>query len=255
MARRSLLLVAAFIVAALGTATVILYVQGIEARATEGQSRVDVLVATEQIDAGETVVDALAAGKIEKSSVVRADLVDGALASTSSIEDDVALGTVFPGQQIIGQQFGTNVSPETLTIPDDKLAVSVELTDPERVAGFVVPGSQVAIFVSADPQLIKPDGGTQELPTITKLLLPKVTVIGVGDTSMTARTTTDDDGQETTEQVPRTILTIAVDQGQAEKVIFGSRNGDLSFALRTERSKADPREGVTANDIMPESFR
>ena len=37
MARRSILLCVAFVIAALGTAMVILYVQGIEARATEGQ--------------------------------------------------------------------------------------------------------------------------------------------------------------------------------------------------------------------------
>ena len=40
MARRSILLCVAFVIAALGTAMVILYVQGIEARATEGQALV-----------------------------------------------------------------------------------------------------------------------------------------------------------------------------------------------------------------------
>ena len=37
-------------------------------------------------------------------------------------------------------------------IPDDKMAVSVELTDFERVAGFVNPGNEVAVFATAlDP--------------------------------------------------------------------------------------------------------
>ncbi len=166
----------------------------------------------------------------------------------------MALGPIYPGQQIIGQQFGDPGSEETLTIPDDKLAVSVELTDPARVAGFVNPGSWVAIFASADPEIYKPDGSTQKLPQYTRILLPKVQVIGVGDTSVSARTTTED-GKETTEQIPRTILTIAVDQDQAERVIYAARNGDLSFALRTDNSKATNKPGVTANDIMPEIFR
>ena len=81
----------------------------------------------------------------------RDDLVDGALSSTGSISDLVALGTIYPGEQIIAPKFGSLGDTESLVIPDDKMAVSVELTDPERVAGFVNPGSEVAIFVSADP--------------------------------------------------------------------------------------------------------
>ena len=86
------------------------------------------------------------------------------------------------------------------------------------------------------------------------LLLPQVEVIGVGATSMAALTTTTEEGEQTTEQIPRTILTIAVDQEQAERVIYASRNGDLAFALRTEQSKVKSNRGVTARDIMPEIF-
>ncbi len=254
MARRSILLGVAFTIAALGTALMIMYVQGIEARATEGQARVAVLTASDVIDVGESVADAQAAGKFEKTEVVREDMVEGALSSTASIDDQVALGTIYPGQQVIGQQFGDPGSEETLTIPDDKLAISVELTDPARVAGFVNPGSEVAIFASADPELYKPDGSTVKLSPVTRLLLPEVMVIGVGDTSLTAKTTTNDDGEQTTEQIPRTILTVAVTQEQAERIIYASRNGDLSFALRSEKSKAVDNPGVTARDIMPETF-
>jgi pilus assembly protein CpaB len=255
MARRSILLGVAFAIAALGTALIILYVQGINDRATAGQERVEVLTATDTIDAGESVADAEAAGKLEKTEVVRDDVVDGALSSTSSIDDKVAISTIYAGQQIMGQQFGKPGSEESLTIPDDKLAVSVELTDPERVAGFVNPGSWVAVFASADPELYKPDGSTQKLPQITKMLLPKVQVIGVGDTSVSQRTTTNGDGKQTTEQIPRTILTLAVDQGQAERVIYAARNGDLAFALRTDKSRVVESPGITANDVIPESFR
>lgn len=254
MARRSILFGTAFLIAALGATMVLLYVQGIETRATAGQDRVEVLVATETIEAGESVADAQAAGKLAKDEVLRDDLVDGALASSASIDDEVALAAIHPGQQIIGQQFGAPGSGETLTIPEDRLAISVELTDPARVAGFVAPGSRVAIFASGDPEVYRPDGTTQKLAPYTRLLLPDVEVIGVGATSMAARTTTTEEGEQTTEQIPRTILTVAVDQEQAERVIYASRNGDLAFALRTEQSKVKSNRGVTARDIMPEIF-
>lgn len=255
MARRPIILTIAFVIAGLGTAMVLLYVQGIDARASEGKEMVEVLTATELIEPGETVAEARAAGKFELTPVLRDDRVDGALSATESLGASVALDTIYPGEQVIEQNFGAaGDEDESLTIPPDKLAVSVELTDPARVAGFVNPGSEVAIFASGDPEVYLPDGSTRKLAPYTRLLLAKVEVIGVGATSLSA-TTTKREGEETTEQIPRTILTLAVDQEQAERVIFASRNGDLAFALRTERSEAVDNRGVTAADIMPEIFR
>jgi pilus assembly protein CpaB len=254
MARRSILLLVALAVAALGTTMIILYVQGVDARATAGQVRVEVITATATIEPGESVADALAADKLGTREVARDDLVGGALTSTDSITDQAALSTIYPGQQVLAAQFGDPGDVETLGIPDGRLAVSVELTDPARVAGFVNPGSWVAIFASGDPEMYLPDGSTRKLAPYTRMLLPNVQVIGVGDTSVSSRTTKSDDGQETTEQIPRTILTLAVSQEQAERVIYAARNGELAFALRTDKSKAVDNRGVTAADIMPEIF-
>lgn len=255
MARRSVLLFVAALIALVGTALIVLYVQGIDQRATEGQEMVEVLTASATIETGEDVASAQEAGKFEKSQVRRDDLVEGALTTTSSITDDVALGPIYAGEQIISAKFGSLGDAQTLVIPDDKLAVSVELSDPERVAGFVNPGSEVAMFISADPVLILPDGSEKELAPITRLLLPKVLVVGVGTTSVSSKTITTEAGEEVTEQVPRTILTVAVNQKDAEKLIFAARNGDVSFALLTKDSKVVDQPGVTASEIMPESFR
>jgi len=254
MARRSALLFVAVLISLVGTAIIVMYVQGIDKRATEGQELVEVLAATDVIEVGDDVGAAQEDGKFEKKQIRREDVVEGALSSTSSIADLVAIGTIYPGEQIIARKFGNLGDADGLVIPDDKLAVSVELTDPERVAGFVNPGSSVAIFVSADPVFYTPDGDERKLPQYTRLLLPTVEVVGVGTTSITARTTKTDDGTETTE-VPRTIITVAVDQEQAEKLIFADRNGDLSFALLTEDSAVKDNAGVTASDVMPEPYR
>lgn len=245
MARRSVLLVVAVLIALAGTTLIVLYVQGVDQRATEGQELVEVLTATDVINTGDTVADAQAAGKFETSQVRLEDLVEGALTSTSSISELVAIGTIFPGEQVIARRFGSLGDTSSLVIPEGLLAVSVELTDPARVAGFVNPGSEVAIFVSGTPVL-----GAQQLPAYTGLLLPKVQVIGVGTTSITSRNTTEGE-QQTVEQVAKTILTLAVDQEQAEKLIFASRNSEVAFALLSEDSKVAAKRGVTVRDIMP----
>ena len=255
MARRSVLLMVAVLIALIGTALIVLYVQGIDERATEGQELVEVLTASALIDAGESVADAQEAGKFEKAEVRREDMVDGALSSISSIGDLVAVGIIYPGEQVIAKRFGTLGDTQNLIIPDNLLAVSVELTDPARVAGFVNPGSEVAIFVSADPVLISPTGEERTLAAYTRLLLPEVQVIGVGTTSVTSRNTKDEDGQQTTEEVAKTILTVAVSQEQAEKLIYAARNGELAFALLSPDSQVSDNPGVTARDIMPEPFR
>jgi pilus assembly protein CpaB len=265
MARRSVLLIVAVLIAALGTAMIIVYVQGIDDRATEGQELVEVLTATAVIEPGETVSAAQEAGKFEATTVRRDDMVTGALDNTDSIADLVALASVYPGEQIISDRFGTLGSIENLVIPDDKMAVSVELTDFERVAGFVNPGSEVAIFGTSLESIVLPTGepgDTVALPLpprvkapTTRVILFRVPVIGVGTTSVSSRTVTTDEGEEVTEEVPRTILSVAVTQDQAEKLILADRKLELTFALLGADTESEDKEGVYPHDILPEVFR
>jgi pilus assembly protein CpaB len=75
-------------------------------------------------------------------------------------------------------------------------------------------------------------------------------VIGVGTTTVVSTTTTDQTGAQTTEQLPRTLLTLAVDQADAEKIIFAARNSEVSFALLTDESKVKPGPGVTSDSVF-----
>ena len=256
MARRSVLLLVAVLIALIGTSLIVLYVQGIDKRATEGQELVEVLVATDTIAAGEEVDAAQEAGKFEKKQVRRDDLVDGALSSTGSISGLVATGSIFPGEQLIAKRFGTLGDTDSLVIPDDKMAVSVELTDFERVAGFVNPGNEVAVFATPqDLVQILPDDKEQRLGDYTRIVLTRVPVIGVGTTSVTSRTTKTEEGDQVAEEVARTILTLAVTQDEAEKLIQADRNSDLTFALLTDDTKVADNPGSRPGDLFPELFR
>lgn len=256
MARRSVLLLVAALIALAGTAMIVLYVQGIDARATKDQELVEVLVATETIETGESVSEAQEAGKIDNAEIRRADVVEGSLSSTSSISDLVAIGTIYPGEQLIAKKFGSLGDTQSLVIPEDMMAVSVELTDFERVAGFVNPGNEVAVFATAlDPVRLLPDGKEQRLGSYTRIVLTRNLVLGVGTTSVTSRTTQDEDGETATEEVARTILSIAVTQEQAEKLIQADRTSELNFALLTEDSASTDNEGAFLRDVYPELFR
>jgi pilus assembly protein CpaB len=229
MDRRRILLVVAVLVAALGSALVFLYTKGADTRAEKKFDTVEVLKATAIIAPGEKFEDAQAAGKLALQPVSKDALLDGYQTTTDSLGGTVSLGTIYPGEQIIQAKFGQSAAVQSsLQIPDGMMAASVNLTDPGRVAGFVNPGSQVAVFLSGtDPQSGQ---------AYTRLLLDRVTVLGVGSTTPVSTTTTDQSGASTTEQLPRTLITMALDQQQVEKMTFAASNGELSFALLTDKS-------------------
>ncbi|MGI9156623.1 MAG: Flp pilus assembly protein CpaB [Marmoricola sp.] len=240
MDRRKVLRIVAALVAALGTAVVFLYVRGADGRADQKFAAKQVLIANTSIAPGETLAAAQSSGKIETKTVTAGSLVPGYVTDLSAITpDDVALTTIYPGEQILRNKFGTSASGSSLTIPKKQIAISVNLTDPDRVAGFLNPGDKVAIFAT--------NQGTG-----TTVLLPEITVIGVGTTTVVSTTTTDTTGAQTTEQLPRTLLTLAVDQGDAEKLIYASRGSDyqLTFGLRTTTSEVAAGSGVTKTSLF-----
>lgn len=243
MDRRRVLLVVAALIAALGTLLVFLYVRGADQRADEKYHAVRVLKAVKQITAGETVAAAQAAGKIEESSVGEGERLPDALTSLASLDGQIAQTTVFPGEQIVASKFGTTpASTNQLTIPKGMIAVSVNLTDTARVAGFVNPGDKVAIFMNST--------GGAGLGSFSRLLLTDVEVIAVGGTTVVSTTKTDATGTKTEEQLPSTLFTLGVTQAQAQKILFATGNGELAFGLLNGDSKVAPDTGVNADNLF-----
>jgi pilus assembly protein CpaB len=255
MDRRRLLLILAVFVAFIGTALVFLYVQGADNRAKDQVANIQVLQATQDVAAGEKYDDALAAGKISLQEVPKnvAQQNTGYQTSVDTLKGKVASVPIFTGQVVVASQFGNTVAATStnLPIPKGMIAISVNLTDPDRVAGNIQNGSDVAIFVTGELTAAPgaPTGGAGASNTAvqsTRLLLPKVTVLNVGSPQPpTTSTTTANDGTQTTEQLPRTLLTIAVTQKEAQKVILASKALDLTFGLLTSDSKIAPAAGTS----------
>ncbi len=75
-------------------------------------------------------------------------------------------------------------------------------------------------------------------------------MIAVGATTVISRTTTDPAGAQTTEQLPKTLFTLAVSQDEAERVMFASTHGELTFGLLNEKSKIKSGPGVTTTNLF-----
>lgn len=240
MGRRTVLLIAALVVAALGTTLVYAYVNRTDERARKDQEAVDVLVAKTLIRAGTSGSAAQANGAFKLQPIPRAATVAGYLDSSRQIRDLVAVSDIYPGEQIIPQKFAPAGTAGALPIPTTKIGMSFQLGDPQRVAGFVNPGSDVAIFVTIA------NGGPSRNGPATRLLLAKVPVIAIGPTTLRPASGTD----ANKEAVPTAILTLAVDQVQGEKIVLAQTVGSLWFALVTKDSRVAPDAGVDSSNLF-----
>jgi pilus assembly protein CpaB len=253
MDRRRILLIIAAAVAALGTLLVFLYVRSADARAQDSVDAVPVLTVSQPIESGESYDEALAAGKIVPKGVARSQLLANVQTNPEALKGTVALQNMLAGEQVVADKFGANAADAAspLGIPQNKMAISVNLTDPDRVAGFVNPGSQVAIFVTSTEDEGTETTSRQATGSRTHLLLPRVTVLGVGSTTPVTTTTTSEDGTQQTEQLPRTLLTLALSQEEAQKVILSSKTLEVTFALLTSDSTVAEGPDTTSTDVLP----
>ncbi len=241
MNRRIALLIAAVIIAGLGTGLVYAYVKSADDRAIEAQAPVSVLVAKLPIAAGTRVQDAANAGSFELQEFPAGSAAPGALSSVDTLLEAFALTPIFPGQQILAPMFGANATAGAVTslaLPPGKIAVSVQFGDPQRVAGFVVPGSDVVVFLS---------GVIGEADDATRVLIPRATVVAAGPTTVTPPL---DPATANVELFPKALLTLALDQADAEKIIFASTKGTLYLGLLNGASQTAPAPGVTATNLF-----
>ena len=250
MNRRAGLLAAALVVALLGTFAVFSYVSKVEADTLAGAEPVDVLVATERLTAGTSGEAAAKSQLVELVSMPRKSVPEGALTSLESVGAQSLVSDVFAGEVLLRAKFADQTARTgNLVIPKDQIAVSVELGDPQRVAGFVVPGSEIAVFATVDGKPADAAAGGEpaaEDDRYTRLLLPRTSVIAVGPATLRPAA----EKSEDEEQVAKAVLTLAVTQADAERLVHASQTGELYLGLLSTTSKTGPGTGVSTTTLF-----
>lgn len=236
MDRRRLLLAVAAVVAALGVALVFVYAKGAESRAAEKFEAVEVLTASKPIAPGESIDAALENGKITKTDVAATQRLEGASSDVAPLRGSVALTRIYPGEQLVPQKFGAVEdieSARTLPIPEGKIAISISIADAARVASFVRPGADVAVFLTVEGNY-------------SRLLLERVNVIAAGSTTAQPdeAAAAGEDGKFDQ------LITVAVDQEQVQKVRLAQTLGELSIGLLNDSSKLELDQGVRPDTIF-----
>jgi pilus assembly protein CpaB len=245
MARRAVLFILALVLALVGTGAVLVYVQQTDERAIADRQPVVVLVAKGTIPAGMTAQQATEKGLLESKKLPANAVPTDSLDSVTAIREQVAIADIYKGEVLLRPKFSAQQVTGALTIPTGKMAVSVELGDPQRVGGFVLPGAEVAIFNTFDVEKApdkagKPGELEVTVDATTRLLLPRIPVIAVGPSTLRSASAKKDGKDE----IPVTILTVAVTQSEGEKLVHAAQTGELYFALLNGQSKTGPSDGV-----------
>ena len=277
MQRRIALVATALVLALVGVVAVRSYVGKADARAVAGLNPVQAYVAAAAIPSGTALADAVAKGLARQESLPRKTVPAGAVIEvTPSLGDLVAIGTLPAGSVLMQASFGPQQlhNEGGLPIPKGEMAVTISLGDPERVGGFVQPGSEIAIFDTYNtiPE-IGTDGraGTGNQNTaagdglamgtmkkhVTRLLLERVSVIAIGSTvarvaSAEAPAAADASSKDSAQSSSSSsvLVTVALRQRDAEKLILASQTGKLYLGLLTKDSSVAAGPGADNTNLF-----
>ena len=265
MNRKVLGVIASVVVATLGTFLVLSYVNSADERAAEGEERVEVLVVSDTVEAGESADDLV--GKVEPVLVPSRVQAEYAVNSLEDLGDQVAAVELVPGEQVLSTRFVTEeaLAEEVgLEIPEGLLQVTLSLSPERAVGGQLEPGDLVAFVASFEPfQLgaVEPgdldqetllslitaeeptgEGGpavpnqNPQTPNTSHIILHKILVTAVQVERLPAQVDREDAEQVGVELAPtgNLLITLAVDAPSVEKVVFSAEHGSVWLADEPE---------------------
>lgn len=219
---------AAILLAIVGAILIVTYAQGADQRAVSDLQPESVLVVTKAVPAGSSL-------DTVKASVTLQELPGTAVAETAlqNLDDkagSVAAVDLVPGEQLLAERL---VAPEdvkasgAVEVPKGMQEVSFQLEPQRVVGGRVSAGDRVGIAIVLD------DGGDKAnaKDSTTQLTIRKALVTAVQRAPQPAAKEGEAEGeantQDTTLPEGSLMLTVAVNDIEANKIVFASEFGRL----------------------------
>jgi Flp pilus assembly protein CpaB len=157
--RRTAILIGAIAVGVVAVLLIWQYVRNIQNSVDADNALVSVFVATDTIPRGTDGGQAVDAKQIQAAQIPQKYAPATHIQSTDAVQKKVALFEIAPGTVIVDGMF---VDPATSQISfrerlknKDHVALSLAISGPNAVGGFLVPGDEVNIMVSQDNSGLK----------------------------------------------------------------------------------------------------
>jgi pilus assembly protein CpaB len=244
--RRLLAAFAALLLLVVGTAVLVAYVRGADARALAGTRSVEVLVADELIPEGTAASDL--------QPLVRTEVLPAKAALAGRVTDltvlagQVATVDLQPGEQLLASRFESPddlQAPGTVAVPDGLQEVSILLEPQRAVGGRLAAGDTVGVFVSLQ------EGAA------THVVLHHVLVTQVqGAPPPIDPAPADPETASAGAAAPSAslMITLAVTAAKAEAVVFGIEHGTVWLSLEPADAGTSGTEVITPDNIYGKAF-
>ena len=265
--------IAAVVMAIVGTGVLVLFVQGAEDRALEGEELVTVLTADATIPAG-TPAEQLD-GLVTEERIPTKIAPEGVVSDLVSLAGLVTSVDLVPGETLLANRF---VDPQNFTarrggnvdVPEGLLEVTIAMSQEQFIGGIPVPGATVALVAlgdrsdfinpTADPLAQLPEDPAQQQTTETELKVAKiiiqqalVTNVQGNPLPVQAAGATADPTQRVAPAEGSLLVTLAMEGPDVERLIYvrdaQSLNANLHMALHSGDALV-PSTGISVENVI-----
>jgi pilus assembly protein CpaB len=246
--RRLLAAFSALVLLVVGTAVLVAYVRGADARALAGTRTVEVLVVDELIPEGTPASELT--GLVRTEMLPAKAVLEGRVTDLASLSGRVATVDLQPGEQLLAGRFE---KPDdlraagTVAVPPGLQEVSVLLEPQRAVGGRLAAGDAVGVLVSLEFE----DGTSASHAVLHDVL---VTQVQGAPAQAAPEGETETASAGTPAPAGSVMVTLAVSAAQAEAVVFGIEHGTLWLTLEPAGADIAGTEVITQGTIYGKAF-
>ncbi|HEX4903761.1 MAG TPA: RcpC/CpaB family pilus assembly protein [Acidimicrobiales bacterium] len=266
--------IAAVVMAIVGTGALVLFVQGAEDRALEGEELVTVLTAEATIPAG-TPAEQLD-GLVSEERIPTKIAPEGVVSDLVSLAGLVTAVDLVPGETLLANRF---VDPDNFTarrtgsveVPEGLLEVTLAMSQEQFIGGLPVPGDTVAVVALGDRNEFinpandplaaapvdpaNPAAGTQSTLQVAKIILQQALVTNVQGNPLPAQTAeaATDPTQRVAPAAGSLLVTLAMEGPDVERLIYARGAQSLNASLHMARHSGDalvPSTGISVENVI-----
>ena len=258
MRSRGLVVAIAVVLAVAAAAAVILYTQGVKEQARSGGELTNVIVATQEIPANQSLDPLVDQGIFTEIQLPADALVEGAVTDVGELRGVTTTTPILANEQISTSRLSSAERPLNLTgVSKGHVGVAVELDAPQGGVGNIQPGDSVQVFATYQGvQVIKGDlrklvnsaaAGTTspkiDLPDFTLTLIPTVRVLRIQNPSVDTET-----GRSDSSRIQVTLDLLPQD---AQNLVFAQENARIWLGLLPPgEDGTQPRASLVPIEIL-----
>ena len=250
--RRTVIIVAAVILAALAFLGNVLYLNNVKSEAYGDVKLVKVSVVKKAIPKGLSGDQALSQEYIRSGEIPQEYRPGSAITDANDIKNKVAIADLSPGQVLVDGQFvDPNVAQVTFAqrVPAGQVAISISVDQVHGVAGLLVPGDKVDMLVTTkDPN--------DDTKVTMQTMYQNVNILAIGTQAAPQAGDTAAATGETTAAGDTGLITFAIPLDAAQRIALASSSADSGASLYLalvppDNTPIERPAGITPGDLIP----